>query len=145
MNLVEFIKNYKIDTIIGLVETQESESSKVYKLSWAEKSSLDLGKQIVLIDKAETPKGRKKPKTIISASGLEDHLSYFSKIFGITPFDFLSQTDHASYLSKAKAVGITPHADDSAAILFLTQYCRMIVFGEPFSYGESTRYSVVNS
>lgn len=143
MNLVEFIKIYKVDTIIGLLEIQESDSLKLYKLFWSERSSLDLSKKIILISKEEPSKGKRRSKVTTSASNIEDHASYFYKVFGLTPSDFLSQTDHAPYLDKGRAFGISPVADNSDAIDFLLKYCRMIVFFEPFTHGEHTKYTVV--
>ena len=144
MNLVQFIKEKEVDSIIGVVATQEQDKIDTYKVSWVEKTSLDLTKPIVLTSTVTAPVGRKKSKKITVASELEDHFSYFSKVFGVSPSQFLSSDDQISFLSRGRSFGISPRVGEEQALVFLQNYCRLLLFKEEFSFENKNFYQVVN-
>lgn len=144
MSLVQFIKEKEVNSIIGILATQEQDKPDTYKVSWVEKTSLDLTKPIVLTSTIAATVGRKKAKKVTVASELEDHFSYFSKVFGVSPSQFLSSDDQMFFLSKGKSFGISPKISEEQALVFLQNYCRLLLFKEGFSVENKTFYQVIN-
>lgn len=147
MNLVDLINKYKISRIVGVSKIEDQDRTNQIKLSWGDKSSLDLDGPIVLmtslVGNGDSTKKR-KTKNSVSASSLGDHVFYFSKATGVSPSEFLSHPDPASFIASVRSFGLSPLVSDKDSVEFLQKYSKLLVLGESFSHNNSVEYSLVN-
>lgn len=146
MNLVDLINKYKISRIVGVSQSEDQGKANQVRLSWGDKSALDMAGPIVLMtspvgDNSSTKK--KKTTRSVSASSLHDHVFYFSKATGVSPSEFLSHPDPLSFISSIRSFGLSPLVSDRDSIDFLQKYSKLLALGESFSHN-GLEYSLIN-
>lgn len=143
MNLIDLINKHKVTRIIGVSQAEEQGKPNQVRLSWGDKSSLDLDNPIVLMASSVGDSKKKKDKSV-SASSLSDHVFYFSKAAGVTPSEFLSHQDPYTFIPSIRNFGLSPLVSDEDSVKFLQKYCKLLVLGEPFKHNDSVEYYLVN-
>lgn len=147
MNLVDLINKYKISRIVGVSQAEDQGRANQVRLSWGDKSALDMAEPIVLMSHLvgdDNSTKKKKTSRSVSASSLSDHVFYFSKATGVSPSEFLSHPDPSSFIASIRNFGLSPLVSDRDSIDFLQKYSKLLALGEGFKHNDSVEYSLIN-